>query len=94
MKTPRVQIHPRKIGDIWKHADAWLAEALGARWTHRHGYTVASPARAALFERLRAAGVEPVTCRVCATNHRFHRFIHPAHPGATFTLSEISKLVP
>lgn len=94
MKTPRVQIHPRKTGDIWKHPDAWLAEALGARWTRRHGYTVASPARAALFERLRAAGVEPANHRVFSADHRPHLFRHPASPGTTFTLSEISKLAP
>ena len=89
MKSTRVQIHPRRTGDVWKHPEAWLAEALGARWTHRHGYTVASPARAALFERLRDAGVESAL-----PGPRLPTFHHPAHPGVVFTLSQIAKLVP
>lgn len=58
MKSTRVQIHPRKSTDGFKTEGHWLAEALGATWSRRRGYTVASAKRAEEFRLLSAAGIE------------------------------------
>lgn len=52
----QVQLGPKADPtDEWKDRAAWLLEALGATWSHRHGYTLA-PSKAAAFVRLYGAG--------------------------------------
>jgi hypothetical protein len=91
MKTSRVPISPAPSADGFKTEEAWLAEALGAKWTWRHGYTVASARRAAQFEILRAARVT-ASRRYFARDFRPYVFEHPAHPGRSFRLSEVLRV--
>lgn len=51
-------IRPNDSRGGFKGRTSWLAEALGGRWSHRAGGYVVSPAAAAKFETLYAAGFE------------------------------------
>jgi hypothetical protein len=52
----QIQLGPKADpSNIWKDRADWLLVALGARWSHRHGYTL-SPARAEAFVKLYTHG--------------------------------------
>jgi len=93
MKTNRFKIQPTKSTDGFKTKDAWLAEALGAKWTRRHGYTLASASRVAQWETLRKAGFE-ASRRYFASDKTPYHFTHAKRPGERFTLSQALKLAP
>jgi hypothetical protein len=91
MKSTRVQIQPKRGEDCFKSREVWLAEALGASWSHRRGYTVASQARANLFALLASAKVT-ASRKVFASDKRPYTFKMP-DDGKEYTLAEIRRLV-
>lgn len=91
MKSTRVRIYPAKGVDGFKSCENWLAEALGATWSRRRGYTVASQARADLFALLASAKVT-ASRRLFASDKRPYTFQMPLG-GGQYTLAEIRRLV-
>lgn len=91
MKTTRVKIDPKRGSDGLKTEEAWLAEALGAKWTHRNGYTVASANRAAQWETLKNAGFK-ASRRYFVSDKTPYRFTHAEWPNELYTLNEALKL--
>lgn len=77
MKSTRVQISVPASGDGLKTREAWIAEALGATWTHRRDYTVASASRAAQFAALCAVPDIEASRRCFASDREPYTFSHP-----------------
>lgn len=87
----RTPIQTRRGPDCFKHEDHWLAEALGATWSRRRGYTVASPNRANQYALLRDAGFG-ASRRYFGRDKTPYHFDHEAHPGEKFTLNQALAL--
>lgn len=67
-------IQAKDSRDGYKGRASYLAEALGGRWVHRSGGYVISPAGAAKFEKLFAAGFDAIS-PIFKSNH-FGLFYH------------------
>ena len=91
MKSTRVRITPADGSDGFKSREMWLAEALGASWSHRRGYTVASQARADLFALL-ASAKATASRKIFASDKRPYTFQMP-NGGEQYTLAEIRRLI-
>ncbi len=91
MKSTRVRITPTRGADCFKSREVWLAEALGASWSHRRGYTVASQSRADLFALLASAKVT-ASRKIYASDKRPYTFQMP-NGGEQYTLAEIRRVV-
>ena len=91
MKIIRVQIQVPRSGDGFKTREAWIAEALGATWTHRRGYTVASANRAAQFAALCAVPDISASRRYFASDRKPYTFSHPRL--GTLSLRDMLKAI-